>query len=301
MLSRVEAFAAVFVALFVVTLAAVLLHPKGQWRLRALRLKLTVDIPELTWKDLLLDLLHVGEVPKSGPLVTGMVRLNRRAEEGPCPYVFDTPLGEFRGRLLDGWLLESLMREQLREKIYDHPRAAVQPGDIVLDAGGHIGTFTKFALWKGARRVVAFEPHPVNGACFKQNLEAEIREGRVVLIEAAVWNRSEPLTLEKVAGDNTGSYGVAAGGRTSVQAVTIDSTVAELGLDRIDFIKMDIEGSERQALEGARETLSTFAPRMAVCVYHRPHDPQEIPRIVKAARPTYKFQMDASQAYFFER
>jgi hypothetical protein len=48
----------------------------------------------------------------------------------------------------------------------------------------------------------------------------------------------------------------------------------------VDFIKMDIEGAERNAVLGAKETLRKFKPRMALCVYHRRNDPAAIPRAV---------------------
>ena len=68
---------------------------------------------------------------------------------------------------------------------------------------------------------------------------------------------------------------------------TFDKLVAELKLDRVDFVKMDIEGAERNAVLGAKETLRRFKPRMALCVYHRPEDPVAIPRAVLDLAPGY--------------
>ena len=58
----------------------------------------------------------------------------------------------------------------------------------------------------------------------------------------------------------------------TVPLTTIDKIVNELGLERVDFIKMDIEGAEVAALTGARETLRRFRPRLAIAVYHREGD-----------------------------
>ena len=82
-------------------------------------------------------------------------------------------------------------------------------------------------------------------------------------------------------------------------AVTIDETVEHLGLDRVDFVKMDIEGSERYALKGAHRTLSRFGPRMALCIYHREDDRELIPQIVLEARPSYRVDTTRDQAYFY--
>jgi FkbM family methyltransferase len=53
-------------------------------------------------------------------------------------------------------------------------------------------------------------------------------------------------------------------------------------------IKMDIEGSELKALEGAKETIKSFAPELAICVYHLADDIFEIPRYIKSVNPGYK-------------
>jgi Trk K+ transport system NAD-binding subunit len=66
--------------------------------------------------------------------------------------------------------------------------------------------------------------------------------------------------------------------------------VEELGLEKVDFIKMDIEGAEVDALIGAEETISQFKPKLAICTYHRPTDPIEIRRILLKYNPNYKFK-----------
>jgi hypothetical protein len=68
----------------------------------------------------------------------------------------------------------------------------------------------------------------------------------------------------------------------------IDRVVAELKLERVDYIKMDIEGAEQKALEGARETLARFHPRLSIAAYHVPTDPVRIPEIVRSAWAGYR-------------
>ena len=69
---------------------------------------------------------------------------------------------------------------------------------------------------------------------------------------------------------------------------TIDKLVSELGLPRVDFIKMDIEGAEVRAVEGARETISRHRPRLSLSVYHQDDHPVAVPRAVQAAWPEVK-------------
>jgi hypothetical protein len=59
-------------------------------------------------------------------------------------------------------------------------------------------------------------------------------------------------------------------------------------LERVDFIKADIEGAEREMLKGAAHVLKTFAPKLAICTYHLPDDPEVLEQIIKEANPNYK-------------
>ena len=58
-------------------------------------------------------------------------------------------------------------------------------------------------------------------------------------------------------------------------------------LTRIDFIKADIEGAERNLLRGAQEILKTFAPKLALCAYHLPDDPKVLRDLILRANPDY--------------
>jgi FkbM family methyltransferase len=169
----------------------------------------------------------------------------------------------------------------------------VQHGDTVVDCGAHVGVFTRYALLHGAERVVAVEPDPTNIACLKANFQREISEGRVLLIKAGVWEKATHLTLTEAHGENSGAASFLAekddGTETrDVPAYPLDDIVTQLRLSRVDFIKMDIEGSERFALRGAGSTLRRFKPRMAISAYHLPDDPTVIPAISKSFVPAYK-------------
>ena len=60
-----------------------------------------------------------------------------------------------------------------------------------------------------------------------------------------------------------------------VALTTIDQLVSDLRLPRVDYIKLDIEGAEREALRGARRTLANHRPRILLESYHR-HDDLEV-------------------------
>jgi len=297
---------ALALCILLATLAAA--SGKAGWRARLVAAKLRGELPHLSWSDVGARLLpyRAGRRPQSPNLdcrgkLKPPVRFAGRGEE-PCPAAWETPAGRFWGRLSDGPLLACLMAEQLIDKIYDREPVSLRPGDVVLDVGAHLGTFTRLALRSGAGLVIAVEPEPTNIACFRRNFSQELDQRRVILVEAALWETSGTMDLAPGAG-NSGGFTLVdeirrAPGIT-VRATTLDEVVQGVSPDRLDFIKMDIEGGERHALRGGRETIRRLAPRMAICVYHRADDRQVIPQLVSEIRPAYRMARGTDQAYFY--
>jgi len=75
----------------------------------------------------------------------------------------------------------------------------------------------------------------------------------------------------------------------------IDALVQRLGLARVDYIKMDIEGAEREALSGARNTLAKHRPTLMIESYQRPDDMEVIPDIVSKAYSGYSLSCGPCQ------
>lgn len=170
----------------------------------------------------------------------------------------------------------------------------VRGGDVVLDCGANVGVYTRHALDAGARTVVAIEPAPENLECLRRNFADEVNAGRVIICPKGVWDRDEEIqirTFDKESGGNSVALNFR-GSREGpwVPLTTIDKIAAELRLDRVDFIKMDIEGSERRALAGARDTVARFQPRMAISLEHQPDDYEAISAIVAKLWPNLKYE-----------
>jgi FkbM family methyltransferase len=168
----------------------------------------------------------------------------------------------------------------------------VRNGDIVIDCGAHVGVFTNMALLRGASKVVAIEPDPVNLECLRRNFRQEISDGRVIVVPKGVWSREKIITLYESnsnSGSNTmiGARSEQKAGKIEVPVTTLDKIVEELHLPRVDFIKMDIEGAEREALRGAAGTLARDFPRLMLDSYHLPDDMQVLPVVIHAANPRY--------------
>jgi FkbM family methyltransferase len=211
--------------------------------------------------------------------------------EGPFSLV-GTPAGSYWIPERDILTLAETEDEQSRD-VYSGGMVDVRPGDVVLDCGANVGVYTRHALQKGARLVVAIEPAPESLECLRRNLAPQIADGRVVVYPKGVWNRDEELQLSVgPQWASTASSVVLDRGAKgpTIPLTTIDKLVAELNLASVDFVKMDIEGAEMQALEGAAQTVRRFKPRMAISLEHRPSDPQRIPEYAQKLWPEYIFQ-----------
>jgi FkbM family methyltransferase len=219
---------------------------------------------------------------------------SKRLESDPAGYhLWDTPHGRFWIPQGSDYVLPFNLAEQER-KIYGVGARDVRPGDIVLDCGANVGVYTREALKNGAKVVVAIEPAPENIECLRRNFKQEIAAGRVILYEKGVWDRDEMLIM-RVDPNNSAadSFIIKREGAVETKQLpltTIDKLVAELKLERVDYIKMDIEGAEQRALQGGRETLAKYRPRLSLSAYHVPSDPERMPQIIRQAWAGYQME-----------
>ena len=134
----------------------------------------------------------------------------------------------------------------------------VRAGQTVLDLGANIGYFTLILARRVGPegRVIAFEPDPTNFALLERNVAAN-GYANVSPVRRAVWSLTTPLHLF-LSDDNRGdhrAYDTAEGRRSvTIDAVRVDDYFGE-DPPRIDWIKMDVQGSELHALRGMRRVL----------------------------------------------
>ena len=224
-----------------------------------------------------------------------LLKASKLVERDAAGYhLWETPKGRFWVPRGSDYVLPFNLAEQER-KIYGAGDRFVKPGDIVLDCGANVGVFTREALNAGAKLVVAIEPAPENLECLRRNFAAETAAGRVIIFAKGVWDKDDFLSL------NVDTHNSAAdsfvmhpqGAQTTAEKLpltTIDKLVVELKLDRVDFIKMDIEGAEPKALAGGKETLVKWRPRLSISAYHAPDHPVVVPEAVRAAWPGYRME-----------
>jgi FkbM family methyltransferase len=160
-----------------------------------------------------------------------------------------------------------------------HPAALawLGPGAVALDIGANLGEWTvPLARAVGSSgRVLACEPAPVAAAALEATLGANALS-QAEVVRCAITSRDGvvqfaiPLVASARADTGTARVGPAGANEETlcVPAQRLDSLAAEHRLDRIDLIKIDVEGQERQVLDGAEATLGRFRPTLVIETGH---------------------------------
>jgi FkbM family methyltransferase len=188
----------------------------------------------------------------------------------------------------------------VEEGPYEYRDVCLREGDVVFDLGASMGLFSSVAAAKNCK-VYAFEPVPESLDMLRRNLT--FYEGVTVCPYAAYSTTQkisfyinkaseyESLTKSSVARLYDASE------RIEADAMALDDFVHDNAIAKVDFIKADIEGAERHMLAGAGNVLAAFAPKLALCTYHLPDDPQVMERLILEANPRYIIEHKWSKLY----
>jgi FkbM family methyltransferase len=224
------------------------------------------------------------------------------------------------------WFRFELLTQRHEHETTAHIKRLMRPGMTVLDIGAHVGYYAclcaKLAGSDG--RVIAFEPHPRNRAYLMRNTErfgnvqivpvaAAEQAGSAELYDYLMMSASGSLHYDESLRDTQRSQVSAhdIAPRLSadfqpqtftVRTAPVDACLAELGVERVDLIKMDIEGAELGALRGLTRTIQQ-SPDVALVMEYNPmglqafeHDPLHvIPEVLRMGfQQVYAIERDAS-------
>lgn len=153
---------------------------------------------------------------------------------------------------------------------FEH-RHRVRAGEVVIDAGAFNGILMSvFGAQVGPTgRVVAFEPDAISRQKALRNWELNGRPAHVEIIPAGLWDCETDMEFYQ-----RGSLGSSvfrngsSGHKVAIHTEPLDHTVARCKLERVDFVKMNIEGAEIKALQGAKQTIRRFKPHFAISSDH---------------------------------
>jgi FkbM family methyltransferase len=156
-------------------------------------------------------------------------------------------------------------------------RAAVRPGDVVMDIGANLGAYTLlFGLWTGPRgRVFAFEPAPIPYAGLTAHVTLNGLSERISVLPQAVSSREGPTDFiaDGIDGANRIASSTHRGDHPTIVQVTATTVDAFCRQRRLmpNMIKVDAEGAELDVLRGARETIRAAGPSLTLFVEMHPH------------------------------
>ncbi|MCK9310491.1 MAG: FkbM family methyltransferase [Candidatus Cloacimonetes bacterium] len=177
--------------------------------------------------------------------------------------------------------------DNLGNQYFDPDIIKFNKEEIFVDCGGYIGDTTdQFIEHVGNfNKIYLYEPNPVNYDEAIVNLSkwGKSLSDKIICRKAGVGrdNKIQKISIEGACSK------ISIDGNSDVDVVALDADIKE----SVTFIKMDIEGSEIDALMGAKKHLLSEKPKLAICVYHKPDDLWEIPKLILKLNPSYNIYL----------
>lgn len=169
---------------------------------------------------------------------------------------------------------------------------SAQAGDFVIDAGACLGdTAVAFSLAVGKTgKVFAFDPLSAHCAVAEFNATQNGLDN-IFVHQQGLGEVNNGIPIKKISTDRVlpGFNPDTVSNKISI--TSIDEFVENHQIEKIDFIKMDVEGWELRALKGARSTIDKYRPKLAICLYHKFSDFVEIPQWLIANFPDYELRL----------
>ncbi len=207
-----------------------------------------------------------------------------------------TYIDEIRTQLLGYGIAEKQIIFDCRDignQYFDLEELHLTEDEVFVDAGCFNGDDVlrfKHATNQKYFKIYAFEPDKENYEhCIKQLQDCQNLE----MVNAGVWSTTRELSFSNMA---TGSSHIEesekeySDGQLSNQ-IKVFSLDDYIGENKVTYIKMDIEGAELEALKGARNIIEKFRPKLAICVYHKAEDIDEIPEYIRKTAPFYRLYL----------
>ena len=191
------------------------------------------------------------------------------------------------------WFRVELLTKHHEVETAQHLQRLIQPGMTVLDVGAHVGYYARMAsnLVGEQGRVIAFEPHPRNHEYLTRNVGSRRnvtilqvalaeKEGTAELYDYLMMSASGSLHYDERIRDvqmaQVSTLDIAPRiaqdfepKKYTVRTAPIDSLMDELGISKVDVVKMDIEGAEMGALRGMTRTIQN-SPHLALVMEYNP-------------------------------
>lgn len=178
--------------------------------------------------------------------------------------------------------IEYLLKAEKEKSFVYKNILQISDEEIFVDLGAYDGDTIREFIEAGKgkyKRIFAFEADEKN---FKKLAANTVDYDNISIYNLAAWDKKETLLFEKKKGRNSK---LSSKGNVEVSADSVDNVINS----GVTVLKMDIEGSEEKALDGAKETIVKYKPRLYVCAYHRNSDMFLLPLKINSFCKDYRF------------
>ncbi len=175
-------------------------------------------------------------------------------------------------------------REDLEKQYFDKDIIKFTDNEVFVDGGSYNFGTSKILLEKcqTVKSIYAFEPDRNHWESVQDGIR-DCNFNRVTFIKKGLWSTPATLSFES---DLSESH-VSKSGLIKVAVTSIDNAISE----PVTFIKMDIEGSELEALRGAARHIIEDKPKLAISIYHKPEDILTLPQYILSLVPDYRLYL----------
>ena len=191
-----------------------------------------------------------------------------------------------------------MLRKTLDTQYYIKPKDTEYfPSDIpitknltsinFIDCGAYTGDTIEELMQQNIKinTALSFEPDTKNLTRLQNRLSvlrAKHSQTNFFIYPAGVYSKNNILKFSNSGIDSSASFD--SNSDIEVPVIALDSVILNANPN---FIKMDIEGAETEALIGATKTIKKYKPNLAICLYHKPEDLWEIPLLIQEIEPSY--------------
>jgi len=175
------------------------------------------------------------------------------------------------------------------EQYFDKDLISHIPNIRFVDGGGYVGDTlpTIIKNFPDYKKIYCIEPNDLHLSIAKRNFAMH---NNIEFINCGL-GKEKIISTQNHDKQNNCAH--------DYQAEEIN-TIDNLINDKVDFIKMDIEGAEQDAIEGAKNTIIKYTPILAICIYHKAEDWYKIPQKVLNINPNYKIHLRHYMEGIFE-
>jgi FkbM family methyltransferase len=169
-----------------------------------------------------------------------------------------------------------------REYLWGH---VPKEGEIVVDGGAFEGEFSFIASMLVGKKgkVIAFEPDRVNFRRLKEEIRRH-NAGNVIALNKGLWSKNTTLKFHR-AGCSSSLFfdekNIPPESIKEVPVVRLDDELKKIGVAKVNFVKLDVEGAEVEVIKGAKEILEINDVRLAVASYHTVGGEKTHPKVEK--------------------